>query len=407
MPDNADTMNDTSASLPSPKPIPTSRIKEVSNYQKVLLWQKRFFQAGFVIFAGLIIFCLVSLIQYFGDISSIVGYSILISYLLIGAVDWIQEKSKIKSRGLVVILVYLFILLFLSVFAIFIIPNLVSQIKLLVSQLPHYINQAQSWLNAYRVSINNLGLPFDFDPELLSKQSTEALNNFGSRALKEFVHFAFNTISLAVYSLSTIVLSIYFLIDGPRIWTGLLRPLSPEYLIHAHKLRDDLSRCLRGYFIGQIQLSSLSGVYVFIMYSLLGSKYALLLGIWQASVEIIPVIGGFLGIFLGVFVMLFDGSPLFGNPILKALIALIAYFSYTQIIKDNFLAPRIMGNAIGLHPVVVLLVVLIGAKLGGVSGVVFALPIAGLLNVVFDYALKLRNKNLASNIIVTSETASS
>jgi predicted PurR-regulated permease PerM len=66
---------------------------------------------------------------------------------------------------------------------------------------------------------------------------------------------------------------------------------------------------------------------------------------------------------------------------------------YTQVIKDNLLTPRVMGDAIGLHPVMVILVVLIGAKLAGVSGVVFALPVAGLLNVIFDYYLEHRIAN--------------
>jgi predicted PurR-regulated permease PerM len=371
-----------------------------SELEQLTIWQKRFFQCGIIVLLGLILWGFSKLCNYFSDVTNIVGFSILISYLLIGAVDLIQAKLKIRNRGLAVAIVYSLIGILAILFAIFVIPNLILQIQSLTSQTPSYFQKIQSWLVNYNGRINASGFPYTFDLALISKELSHSVSSFGQKALHQFFEFAFSTINFAISGLATIVLSVYFLIDGPRIWDGLIRPLSEEYTQHANNLRHDLSRCLRGYFIGQVQLSLFSGVYVFFMYSLLGSRYALLLGIWQALVEIIPVIGGFLGIGLGVLVMLFNPDPIFGNPLIKALIAFVAYMFYTQIIKDNFLTPRIMGNAIGLHPVVIILVVFIGAKAGGITGVVFALPMAGLLNVVLDYYLKNRNKPEPDSLVV-------
>jgi predicted PurR-regulated permease PerM len=349
--------------------------------QGLLVWQKRFFRLGTIVLSGIIAYALFWIGRYFHEVVALVGYSILIAYLLIGVVDWLQAKTKSRRRGLIVTFVYAGILGLIVLFMMFVVPNLISQIETLANQLPLFPAKLQKWLDVYNLKTSQTGLQFlNIDWEILSREIVNFLNSFTSKAFNRFFDLAFGTINFAVHALATIVISVYFLLDGPKIWAGLMRPLSEEYLVHANNLRHSLNRCLRGYFIGQVQLAALSGVFVFIVYLSMGSRYALLLGIWQALVEIIPVVGGFLGIGLGVIIMLFD-SPI------KALIALVIYFAYTQIVKDNFLTPRVMGNAIGLHPVVVVLVVFIGAQIGGISGVVFALPIAGLLNVLLDYYL--------------------
>jgi len=349
--------------------------------EELLDHQIRFFRTGGLLFLGLIAWGITSVCSEFAEIISVIGYAVLISYLLIGAVDWVQEKTIIKRRGLIVFLLYSLIILVLGLFCLFVLPKVAEQIGQLAKQVPYFFTRTEEWISQF--NSNNPNLP-KIDLNLVSTEITRTLNNTSREAVSALFSWAFNTINFAIYFLVTIVLSVYGLIDGPRIWWGLLRPLSDAHRVHADNLRYDLGRCLRGYFVGQMQLSALSGLFVFVMYLLMGSKYALLLGIWQAIVEIIPVLGGFLGISLGVLLLIFV-SPV------KALIAFVLYMFYTQVIKDNFLAPRIMGNAINLHPVVVLIVVLIGAQAAGVSGVVFSLPLAGIANAGLNYYLKLRN----------------
>lgn len=345
-----------------------------------------FFRVATVLLFGLIIAALVYLASYVSVVVNIVGFSILISYLLIGLVDWLQVKSKIKKRGIIVLFIYFLVFLLFCLFSFFVLPTVIDQIKQLANQVPLFLTDLESFLSSLGQSLGQNQMNEIFDLKSVSGEIASSVANLGKLAVPKVLNFAFDTINFAVYFLATIVLSIYFLLDGPKIWQGAIRPLSEKYAYHAENLRHDLSRCLRGYFVGQIQLAALSGLYMFFIYLLFGSKYALLLAILQGLLEIIPVVGGFLGIGLGVLVLLFL-SPW------KALIALLLYLFYTQIIKDNFITPRIMGDAINLHPVVILIVVLIGAQVGGISGVVFALPVAGLLNVILNYYLKNRYEN--------------
>ena len=374
--------------------LPNKNLDNDNFNKKYWAWNTRFFQWGAIVFAGLILQGLFYLFSHFSEVANVIGYSVLIAYLLIGIVDWIQAKTKTRNRGLVVFSVYSFILFSLIAFALFVIPNLSEQLKSLISHLPIYLKKVESILTTYNLRSIQGDLPFPkIDIAALSTQSKQIFNKVSSQVFENnkvfngVLSFAFETISFAIGGLATVVISIYLLIDGPNVWKGLMKPLSEEVKSHAEKLRHDLSRCLRGYFIGQLQLSSCSGIFVFIMYSIMGSRYALLLGITQILLEVIPVIGGITGIAIGTVVILFQFGPL------KAIVCFVIYMFYTQVIKDNLLTPRVMGDAIGLHPVMVILVVLIGAKLAGVSGVVFALPVAGLLNVIFDYYLEHRIAN--------------
>ena len=108
--------------------------------------------------------------------------------------------------------------------------------------------------------------------------------------------------------------------------------------------------------------------------------YSLLLALWHFLWCIIPVVGGWVGLIPALLVILFT------DP-LKIWIPLIVYEGFTRLIKDNFITPRIMGDAIGMHPVLVLIAVLAGLKTAGLVGVLFALPIFGVVNVTLKYLL--------------------
>ncbi len=351
--------------------------------------QIRFFSLGAFLFLIIILWILFEFAINILPIINIIGFSILIAYLFTGIVDWLQKKTFLKKRGVAVAFVYLLISLLIGLFSMFVFPNLIDQIINFIKQIPYFLFKLKDFLLKLPF-LSNIDLESFINLDSISQETSIFLADFSRNFLPKLLNFAFSTINFIIYFLSTIVLSIYFLLDGPRIWDFIVGLFSSNYKNHIENLRSDLDRCLKGYFVGQIQISCLSGLYMFIVYTALGSKFGLLLGIWQAIIEIIPVAGGIIGIVSGIIVIAFI-SPI------KALIAFCLYMFYTQIIKDNFIVPRIMGNAINLHPVAILLIVLIGAQIGGLTGVIFAIPLAGLFNVILKYYLKIRYKKENKN----------
>ena len=153
-----------------------------------------------------------------------------------------------------------------------------------------------------------------------------------------------------------------------------------EYLI---QLMDRISFRMGHWLRGQLILSFSVGFLVYIGLSILGIKYAFVLALIAAITEIIPYVGPFLGAFPGVLIG-FTISPLTG--VFNNFIVF-----YIQQVENSFLTPKIMSKAVGLNPVIVIISILVGAKIGGPIGAIMSIPVAIILKYLFKrfYGLSL------------------
>jgi predicted PurR-regulated permease PerM len=167
------------------------------------------------------------------------------------------------------------------------------------------------------------------------------------------------------------VLSIYLLIDGTRVSDWLRRNMPQQQQGRMRFLLDTLQRVVGGYLRGQILLCALLGLLVGIGMQLIGVPYALLLGVLAFIFGFIPVLGTLASGAICVLLALPQGW-------VRAIIVLV-YFVVVHIIEGDVVGPRIVGQSIGLHPVVSLAALLAGAELYGIAGALFASPVAGVL----------------------------
>jgi hypothetical protein len=136
-----------------------------------------------------------------------------------------------------------------------------------------------------------------------------------------------------------------------------------------------LNRVLGGYIRGQIIVSLTVGIAAGVGSALLGVQYPLVIGLLAFLFEFIPMVGPVLGMIPAVILALFQPLPL--------VVWVIVYFIILQQIESNIIVPRVSGQAVGLHPLGVLLALLAGVELGGLGGALLAVPLAGVLYVVF------------------------
>jgi predicted PurR-regulated permease PerM len=164
----------------------------------------------------------------------------------------------------------------------------------------------------------------------------------------------------------------YALLDGghilqqgtqhlPRFWRRQIR----------HTLAD-LHNIMVAFVEGQVLLGLLTGVYMFAIYSFFDVPYALLLSSVFAVAELLPIVGTYVGFTPGILVILVSG-----DFVTLGFVFLLSYL--WQSVKDNIIQPQIFGNALGLHPVIVLVALVVCAKLGGIIGILLAVPLSGLL----------------------------
>lgn len=336
----------------------------------------------------------------FADILRILGISILFSYLLINLVDW--SNKFLKNRAMCIVIIYalmsvIFIVAFLTV-----VPSLVYQLNLLLSstikQVPgifeHFIRSLaplDERLAAAKIQIRAIDMVTKIAQSLPSIDSSAILGRMSEVAL--------STMTWAVYGLSVLVLTFYFLLDGHSMRERVIGALP----VASHKLLNemagDIDVNLQAFFRGQIVLGFAFGLFMMGIYFLLGVQYALVLGIVLAIWEVVPVIGPLLGFIPALLIVTISGMDFVPIDRIWQVILLVAIFNVAQWLKDNTIAPRYIGNAVGLHPVVIFIAIMIGARMDGMLGIIFAIPAASVVNVVYKHLwANARSKNIMEEL---------
>lgn len=170
------------------------------------------------------------------------------------------------------------------------------------------------------------------------------------------------------------VLSIYMLIDGPRVAAWLRHGVPMNQRMRSIYLLDTLERVAGGYIRGELILCTLIGLLVGIGMQIIGVPFATLLGVLAFFFEFIP----FLGPLLSAGACLIAGASLGWVTIL----IIVVYFVFVHIIEGYVVGPRVFGHSLGLHPAVSIVALLVGGEVFGLWGALFAAPIAGVIQVL-------------------------
>ncbi len=319
---------------------------------------------------------------FFSDILRILGISILFAYLFIGLVDSLQKY--VHSRALAVFIVYFGVTGVCIVGVVLVIPALIGQVTQLLNttyqQIPQWVESLtktvvplQHRLDEAQVQIKVI--------DIISSLVASIPHIEVGMLFTRLSDMAVSTMTWIMYGLSILVVSFYFLLDGYRMKNAVIRLFPKQHQMFLAFMATDLDQSLQAFFRGQIVLGLGFGALMVAVFSFLGVHFALLLGIVLGIWEIIPVIGptiGFLPVLIAVGIDGMDLVP--GNRIMQLTVVFLV-FQGLQWLKDNIVAPRYIGNVIGLHPVVIFLAIMIGAKLDGMLGIIFALPAACAINV--------------------------
>jgi predicted PurR-regulated permease PerM len=166
-----------------------------------------------------------------------------------------------------------------------------------------------------------------------------------------------------------VVVTIYFLIDGGRIahWCRQNLPASAQ----ADFVIDTLQRIVGGYIRGQVILAALIGLLVGIGMELFHVPYALLLGVLAFILEFIPILGTLISGVICTLIALTHGWII--------ALGVLIYFVIVHVLEGDIIGPRIVGEAVGLHPIVSIAAIIAGAELFGIAGALLASPVAGMI----------------------------
>jgi predicted PurR-regulated permease PerM len=258
------------------------------------------------------------------------------------------QKFKIP-RQLAIILLYLFLIAIIAVTIAGLIPGLVTQTSALINSLPSIIG-----------GINIFGLK----AEMIDWSSQiQLLQNVPGEIAKIAISLFSNIFSGFVI----LVVTFYLLMERKNIPQYCLKLMGESGQEKATKILDILDNRL-GHWVGaELLLMLIIGLLSYTGYVILGLNYALPLALIAGLLEIVPNIGPLITTFFAALIGL-TVSPLTG--LLTIIWAIIVHQS-----ENNFITPKIMKETIGLHPLITIFTIVIGAKLGGIGGALLAVPI--------------------------------
>lgn len=277
-------------------------------------------------------------------------------------VRWLERRKVPRPLGIVLVLVGL--LSIVSLFFATLIPTIVEQTSQLVTKAPVWI---RDFLNSeffkqldvqYRV--------LDTINEQVAKffQDAQAVGGiFGG-----VVGVGTNIANGLFGTLIVLVLSLYFLASLPAMkkWGYRLAPRSRRPRVE--ELSEEITRGVGNYVIGQVCVAVLNATFAFIIMSILGVPFSVLLAFVVALLAFIPLVGGMIAAIVVIAVSLTAGWQ-------TAVIYAICYFAYLQF-EAYFVSPRIMQKAVAVPGAVAVISVIAGGSLLGVLGALIAIPTA-------------------------------
>lgn len=246
-----------------------------------------------------------------------------------------------------------------------------GQIVTLVKKVPSHVNQISTLAPGFLAWLHHKGINVS-----VSNIESRIVSNAGkvsSYVLSQTFNIITNVIGGVVDGALILFITVYWLLDAERMQMAVLR-LVP----HAHRdlliaVEHTLTRVVGGYVRGQLLLSAVVGSAFGIGSWIIGLPFPILIGVLAGAMELIPLLGPILGAIVPVFLALLGGHPFVQVP------EVIILFAAVHLLESQILGPRIIRSQVGLHPVLSVLALLIGADWQGVWGALFAVPAAGII----------------------------
>lgn len=283
-------------------------------------------------------------------------FSLFIAFIIMSALKpyvSFLEKTKIP-RFLAAFLVYLIFLTFFFSILFLVLPPLVTESTLLFRALPSILERFAP--NA--TSLLNLDSVFQYLPNIAN----------------QFFDIVRSIFSNTVFFISTLFFGFYLLLEENVIRKIVSRFFSEEKAQTAIIVFDKAEKRLNAWFWGEITLMTVIGLMTFVGLNLIGIRYALALSVLAGLLEAVPNLGPTVSsipaILLG-----FSSSPVMG-------FAALALYFIVQQLENNLIVPVVMKKAVGLNPIITLIALLVGGKIGGILGVLLAIPITVFLETV-------------------------
>ncbi|MCL4399965.1 AI-2E family transporter [Patescibacteria group bacterium] len=314
-----------------------------------------------------------ALLLYFGrEAFAVLLVGVVLSLGIEPLVGFLSEKFKF-GRVLAIVTVFIVLVMFLGSVLYFILPVLMSEFGGFVYRLNQIIPSLPG-VNILPSSLQGSQSGIDKISSFLSSMNFSVTSTFWS-IIKDIV-----------LVFSALIVTLYLSVEKHGA-ERMLRVILPDtYEASVMTVFKNFEIKMRRWFATQLALSLFVGLAVFVGMFLIGVRYPVVLGILAGILEIVPVIGP---IITGTLAFVIAAS----DSVSLAIYAVI-FFILVQQLENHVLVPLLVGKSMRVHPVIVLVSVIAGGEIAGITGIILSVPIAVLAQEIFDYLAERKSKKL-------------
>jgi len=299
----------------------------------------------------------IALILKAGSVLILVGMAFFVAAGLDPIVGWLTRHRVPRWAGVIIVLAG--VLGIVALFLALAIPRVTGEAATLVHQLPHYEHSLQS----HNSELGKLNAKYKIGQRL-----SKLISSHGSGLIGGVLSVGKMVLSAVSSALLVAVLSVYFLAGLPGIKRFGYRLVPQSRRPRAILLGDEIFSRVGGYVLGNVLTSLIIGTGTALWMLALGIPYPILLGLFVALIDLIPIIGSYIGGAAVTLVALTVSLPV--------AIATLAFMICYKLAEDYLIVPRIMGRTVQVPATVTLVAVLIGGTLLGIVSALVAIPVA-------------------------------
>ncbi|NJN74352.1 MAG: AI-2E family transporter [Limnothrix sp. RL_2_0] len=322
--------------------------------------------------------------HYFQSFITLLIVAALFSFFLDYPTRFLQEKGLKRETAVIAIIMVAIVVI--GILGIVFAPVLIRQLQELINRLPNWLQASgqqlesiDNWLIAHQISLDLSTL----STQLAGLLPTE-LKVIPEQVLGFVLSFADSLLETGL----TAVFTLYFLLHGAEFWGGFLQWFPGNI---GTEVRRAARQQFQNYFVGQAIIATLMGVILSVAFFLLKIPFWLVFGLGIGVAVLIPF-GDVVAIALVTVIISLKSLWLGGELLLVAIV--------TDQVIDTAIAPKLLGNLVGLNPIWVLISLLLGAQLGGLLGVVIAVPLAGTIKSLINSLRQGEKISVPKNAII-------
>jgi predicted PurR-regulated permease PerM len=312
--------------------------------------------------------------------------AVFFAYLLAPLVEFacrpfpVRGRVHVMPRALAIGVVYLLIIGALALAAALLLPQLDTQITQFAQEAPSYLDLARSRALGWTASYEEYRLPATVR-DAINKSATRAVEIAGTYVTEGVGNVLIQLLGFLPWLMLIPILAFFLLKDSASFRAIALQTLPQgRWRWRGRELLQDINTTLAVYIRAQLIACLLIGTVCTIGFSLMGVRYALVLGIVSGLFEFIPLLGPL--VVAGIATLIASVYSM------KQALGVVVFLGILRIVHDYIVYPRIIGHGLPLHPFAVIVAVLCGAALASVPGIFLAIPTVAILSVGYRHWLE-------------------